>query len=109
MAWLLVSVLTVVGVFAFTRWNRRPVEWRSEEVVGLLQNWLDGDVDDAGWDYFVSCEISDPRLEAVRQEAVGAIYLGSRYMDASGHRLNEAGKALFRDLQARCPSASGNT
>ncbi|KZX61459.1 MULTISPECIES: hypothetical protein [unclassified Alcanivorax] len=109
MTWLLIGVLAVVGVYTFTRWNRRPVEWKSEEVADLLQTWLDGDVDDAGWDYFVSCEISDPQLEEIRQEAMGAVYIESPYMDASGHRLNEAGKALFRDLKARSQGASGNT
>jgi hypothetical protein len=103
--WFFIVLVALVGIYAFIRWNNRPVEWKPGEVADLLQSWLDDDVDDASWDYFEACEISNPKLEEVRQRALDAIYVESPYMDAGQHRLNEVGRALFRELKAKCISS----
>lgn len=107
-AWSFIGVLVLVGIYAFSRWNSRPVEWSPEEVASLLQTWIDGEVDDAGWDYFEACEISNPELENIRQQALDATYIDSPYIDADRHRLNERGKELFKDLKAKCANSPVN-
>lgn len=105
-AWSIIGLLVFVGIYAISRWNSRPVDWKPEEVADLLQTWLNDDVDEAGWDYFEACEISDPRLEEIRQRALDAIYVESPYIDATRRRLNERGRALFRELKEKCIGSS---
>ena len=95
----------VAGLFFFYRWNQKPVAWTHEEVAALLESWISDNVDDRGWDYFEACEIINPELEEVRQQALEAIHFNSPYVDSNhspGMRLNDSGKKLFRELKLKC-------
>lgn len=83
----------------------RPVHWEPEQVVELLDSWINDDVDYKMWDYFEACEISNPKLEAVRQRALQATYWKSPYIEACGEpgeHLNAQGKELFQELKIQC-------
>ncbi|PAU89773.1 hypothetical protein CK507_02570 [Pseudomonas sp. WN033] len=103
--WSAIVGLVLIAFYAFRKWNMRPVEWEPEEVVALLDSWINDDIDYRGWDYFEACEIADPKLEAVRQRAIEATYLDSPYIQSCGQpgeRLNEQGKELFKELKTQC-------
>tara|TARA_R110002050_G_scaffold231732_1_gene367577 strand:+ start:289 stop:618 length:330 start_codon:yes stop_codon:yes gene_type:complete len=103
--WIGIVILVVVGFYFFNRWNMRPVEWRPEEVVKLLDSWINDDIDYKSWDYFEACEIANPKLEAVRQQALEATYKNSPYIlscGQPGEKLNDEGKELFKELKAQC-------
>ena len=90
----------------------RPVHWEPEEVIQLLESWIDGEPDYGSWDYFEACEISDPVLEEIRQEALDATYLDSPYIDACGtseEALNEEGKEKFKSLIEKAKLKIENT
>ncbi len=71
----------------------------------LLDSWINDDIDYKGWDYFEACEIANPKLEAVRQQALEATYKNSPYIlscGQPGEKLNDEGKELFKELKAQC-------
>ena len=49
----------------------RPTQRSEEEVAEYLRNFLEGKGDEWDWDEFVSCPLSDPKLEEIRQSAAG--------------------------------------
>ena len=103
--WVGIGVLVLAAFYVFNKWNMRPVEWEPEDVVKLLDSWLNDDIDYKGWDYFEACEIANPKLDAVRQRAIEATYLNSPYIESfgqPGEKLNEQGKELFKELKAQC-------
>ena len=98
----------VAGLYFFHNWNQKPVEWTHKEVAALLESWINDNVDDRGWDYFESCEIANPELEKIRQEALAAICFESPYIDPKhkpGIHLNGSGKTLFMELKSKCLGA----
>jgi hypothetical protein len=103
--WAGIGGLDFVCVYGFNKWNNRHVDWAPEEVVKLLDSWINDDVDYKAWDYFEACKIADPRLEAIRLRAIEATWLNSPYVQLCGERgesLNEQGKELFKELKAQC-------
>ncbi|WP_045858646.1 hypothetical protein [Teredinibacter purpureus] len=103
--WLVLGFFLAVGIYLFKKWNLRPVNWEPEEVSKLLLSWLDDNIDDRAWDYFESCEIANPKLEAIRQRALDAVYFESPFIVSTrqnGLRLNEKGKELFQELREKC-------
>ena len=75
-----IGVLVLVCVYGFSKWNNGPVDWQPEEVMKLLDSWINDDVDYKSWGYFEACEIADPRLEAIRLRAIEATWLNSPYV-----------------------------
>lgn len=67
--WISIVISLVLGLFFFYRWNQRPVAWTQDEVVALLESWLNGDLSSEDWDYFISIKIERPDLESLRKEA----------------------------------------
>ena len=63
------------------------------EVAGYIGDFLDGTGGEWDWDDFISVPITDPRLEAIRQEARG-VYLPA----------NEGGKQKLEELKLRARS-----
>ena len=107
--WLSIGFWVVVSLYAFRKWNLRPVHWDPKEVSALLLSWIDNNVDDRSWDYFESCEIANPKLEEVRQRALNAISFNSPFITAEredGLRLNAQGIELFQELIKKCVDAS---
>lgn len=92
----------------FGKWNTRPVDWTPDEVISLLNSWIIKEVDYRSWDYFEACKISNPKLEAVRQRAIDAIYRNSPYLESPGSlgdNLNDKGIELFEELKKQCAEA----
>ena len=64
-----------------------------DEVAGYLQDFIDGRSGDWDWDDFTSIPISDPVLDAIRQEA-----------EMVQLPVNDAGDEKLRELLARARS-----
>jgi len=104
-SWAVIVIFIVLSAYCFRKWNLRPVDWKPEEVSKLLLSWLNDDVDYAAWDYFEACEIANPKLEAIRQRALDAVFFDSPFIEnheAKGLCLNEKGKELFEELSEIC-------
>ena len=103
--WVGIIVAIFAGLYLFNRWNTKPVEWKPEDVAKLLQTWIDGNIDYAGWDYFEACEIVNPELEKIRLEAIEATWLKSPNIENCGgqnEHLNEKGISKFKELIEKC-------
>jgi hypothetical protein len=48
----------------------RPSKVSADDVVTYLRDFLEGTGDDWDWDDFISIEIADPQLEAIRKRAL---------------------------------------
>ena len=94
---LAVVVLAVAGLWLFLR--SRPRAMTETEFVATLEAWVNDSLTAGAWDYFECCELSDPRLEAVRKKCA-LISLDPAYASdpQASWRLNEAGKAEVRRL-----------
>lgn len=103
--WGVGIVLVSMGLRYFSVWNSKPVKWEPNEVVALLESWLQNNVDDGVWDYFESCQIANPNLEKVRIKVLEATYWDTPYIDSFGtpdQKLNEKGITLFNQLIEEC-------
>ena len=96
-AYLLAPALIVVVILAKTNgWVfglKRTEDLTAEDVVGYLENFLKGAEESGIWDDFCCIPITDPTLEAIRQQAA-----------LVQCPLDEAGEAELRTLLARARS-----
>jgi hypothetical protein len=84
-----VVVQLVVRVFGL----KNSADLTAEEIAGYLENFIEGRSGDWDWDDFTSIPITDPALEAIRQEAA--------IMELP---TDDAGDAKLRQLLARARS-----
>ncbi|GAB2876865.1 hypothetical protein ACCI51_17735 [Microbulbifer echini] len=77
---LLLSVLVVVLIVLFRRQNNKPVSLSANEVIELLESWHGDKIDWEARDYFESCKIENPDLEAVRLKCLAIDVIGSPYL-----------------------------
>ena len=71
--WMAVLLLPVALplVFLASVWpGKKTVDRTPEEVAGLIDDFTDGTGSDWDWDNFESLSITDPTLDALRQEAI---------------------------------------
>ena len=62
-------VAVVAALFVRILGLKNSADLTSDDVADYLQNFIDGRGGDWDWDDFTSIPISDPALEAIRQEA----------------------------------------
>ncbi|HAE99706.1 MAG TPA: hypothetical protein DCO68_09660 [Methylophilaceae bacterium] len=67
MLWAILTVLGVLLVVWFLHLNRRPVLKTEDEILVVLNSWLNDTISSGEWDYFENCEIQNPKLEAIRK------------------------------------------
>ena len=70
-----------------------------QELIEFLEAWIHGTLSSGEWDYFESCKLSDPRLEAIRLRCMDI------YRDPActlppllSWELNDHGKSVVRQL-----------
>lgn len=90
-----VFLLLLFGIFFW--WNRKPVDWTADEVRDLLNSWFKDCLDEARWDYFISCKISDPHLNKIRQLSID-IAQNSSLCDSVSSKLTKEGEESVRAL-----------
>ncbi len=69
---LLLPILFPIGLIAQLLPGKKTVDRTPEEVAGFIGDFLDGTGGTWDWDEFECVPITDPRLDAIRQKAVGA-------------------------------------
>ena len=89
---ILLPVAVVVQLLPFKRTEDRP----PEEVALYIREFLDGSGGDWDWDDFTSVPISDPWLDAIRDEA-----------DMVGLPVDQAGRATLETLLRRVEAGPG--
>jgi len=95
----------VGGVATLVVLNRRSVKQTPADVAAVLRSLLNGKIDSARWDYFVSTTFTDPRLESIRGRCVDAWRKGSRFLQPGAiapQELSAAGVKLIRELLQEC-------
>jgi hypothetical protein len=101
--WLV--AIAVAGVAALVVINRRSVKQTPADVAAVLRSLLDGNVDSARWDYFVSTSFADPSLESIRNRCVDAWREGSQFLQPGAigpQELSAAGVKLIGELLQEC-------
>lgn len=101
---IIIGLLILVGVFALAH-NTDPVERTPEEIAGILESWINDEVDWKEWDYFESCDIKHPELNKIKNECMKIDMPNSPYISNPEEKhLNPAGKKLVSELLAQCKS-----
>lgn len=91
---VLLTPIAIPLAFAASLWpGKKAVDRTPEEVVGFLQDFLDGTGGNWDWDDFTCVPISDPSLEAVRQQA-SRLAPHSDDAQATLHKLLEQVRAM---------------
>ncbi len=91
----LIGLASRTAINSFIRWNHKPRERTPAQVAALLQAILDGTASEGEIDYFISVDIADPRLDAIK-DAVGLLYGSGWDSDATRDELVE----LLRQVEA---------
>ena len=78
-----------------------PIQRTPTDVAQIIENFLDGKGHARDWDNFISLQIADPHLDAIRAQC---LQLNSTHPAKKGW-CNQAGLDLMRDLatQLRAP------
>ena len=94
-----ITLFSFVVLWLLWRINSRPRAMTEQELIEFLEAWIHGTLSSGEWDYFESCKLSDPKLEAVRVRCMD-IYLNPAYTlpPQLSWALNEHGKAAVRQL-----------
>jgi hypothetical protein len=93
-----IGLASRAAINRFINWNHRPRELTPEQVAALLRAMLDGTASDGEIDYFISVDIADSRLDAIRHE-VELLYGPGWDSDETRERLTE----LLRQAEAMPP------
>ena len=79
-----------------------PIKRTRQEVAEILQAFLDGTLSDAAWDDFVSIEIADPLLDAIRKRCET---LYDEFPPAPGERSSLDEQRVIRELAEQVEKA----
>lgn len=99
-----VSILVLLVFLLWYKFREKKLDWAPSKVSGLLQSWIDGDIDYKHWTEFEEKKMSDPMLEEIRLKTMEYVSLGSEYIESAypNEKLTEGGKEKFRDLKRKC-------
>lgn len=95
-----IGLASRAAINSFIRWNHKPRERTPEQVAALLRAMLDGTASNGEIDDFISVDIADPRLDAIKDE-VGLLYGHGWDSDDTRDRLT----GLLRQVEAMPPEA----
>jgi hypothetical protein len=68
--WAVSIVMCVLILIVLRHINSRPVSRSKDEVLSIINSWLNDKLSSGEWDYFENCEIQNPELEAIRNHCV---------------------------------------
>ena len=67
MFWAIFIIASVLILIMLMRINSRPVLRSKDEVLAILNSWMNDTLSSGEWDYFENCAIKNPELEAIRK------------------------------------------
>jgi hypothetical protein len=98
MIWITLAVVAL-GVAVLLYLGRGPVQRPQTEIVRVMQLWLDDSLPAGEWDFFESCELADPGLDAVRRKCVELSLDPTYTIDPQeSPALNASGKQRLREI-----------
>ena len=105
-------IITIIILFAFYKWNTRPVIWEISDVQKLLESVLNSTLDYRKWDHFEACKIKNPDLEKIRQESLKIYDKDSDLLasDAEPYvvKLSDLGTNVYKKLIDQCIELKNN-
>ncbi len=104
-------IIAIIILFAFYKWNTRPIIWEIGDVQNLLESVLNDTLDYKEWDYFEACKIKNPDLEKIRQESLKIYDKDSNLLASDAEpcvvKLSDLGTNIYKKLIDQCIELKG--